>query len=143
MKWFLKICQGNVAIEFALFLPLLFLLFSGVVNFGLILNNQNQLNGVVSAGMLYAAGNSSVPGAVQAAMVASAPNLNPLTVTAATFFQCLNGSQPLANGTCPGGVTPPKYVSVTATSQVSLVALDFALPNPFTTSAQGTIRTLQ
>lgn len=138
---FLKITQGNVVIEFALVLPVLLLILSGVINFGLILANQNQLNGVVSAGMLYAFGNSSAPAAVQTAMTSSTTNLSPLTVTATTFCQCLNGTKPLCTSTCPGGLSPPKYVTVTAQSQVSLVALDFVLPNPFVTNAQGTIRT--
>jgi Flp pilus assembly protein TadG len=143
MRNFIKRSTGNVAIEFALMLPVLFLLFSGVVNFGLILINQNQLNGVVSAGMLFAFGNSSVPAAVQAAMTNSTTNLNPLSVTATTFCRCPNGTTPLCTATCPGNVPPAKYVTVTAQSEVSLVALDFVLPNPFPTSVQGTIRTLR
>lgn len=139
---FLTRAKGNVAIEFAIVLPFLFLLFSGIVNFGLILGNQNQVNGVVSAGMLFAFGNSSVPASVQAAMLASAPpNLSPLTTTATTFCRCLNGTTPLCTSTCSDGSTPVKYVTVTASSQVDLVALDFVLTNPFVTSAQGTIRT--
>jgi Flp pilus assembly protein TadG len=138
---FLKRSRGNVAIEFALVLPVLFLILSGVINFGLILANKNQLNGVVSAGMLFAFGNSSVPAAVKAAMDTSTTNLSPLTTTATTFCQCLDGTQPLCTATCTGGVTPPKYVTVTAQSNVSLFALDFILTNPFVTNAQGTIRT--
>lgn len=143
MRNFIKRSRGNVAIEFALLLPVLFLLFSGAINFGLILGNQNQVNGVVSAGMLYAFGNSSVPASVQAAMTNSTTNLNPLTVSATTFCQCPDGSKPLCTATCTGNVAPAKYVTVTAQSQVSLVALDFALANPFPTSATGTIRTLR
>ena len=143
MKNFFKTSKGNVVIEFAFVLPVLVLLLSGVINFGLILANKNQLNGVVSAGLLYAFGNSSVPSAVQLAMTNSTTNLSPLTVTATTFCQCLDGTQPVCTSTCPGGITPPKYVTVTAESQVSLVALDFILSDPFVTNAQGTIRTLR
>lgn len=138
---FLKASKGNVVIEFAFVLPVFVLLLSGVINFGLILANENQLNGVVSAGLLYAFGNSSVPAAVQLAMTNSTTNLSPLTVTATTFCQCLDGTQPLCTNKCADGSTPPKYVTVTAQSQVSLVALDFILSDPFVTHAQGTIRT--
>ncbi len=138
-NFFSKATQGNAAIEFALILPVLFLLLSGVVNFGLILANKNQLNGVVSAGMLYAFGNSSIPSAVQNAMTAST-NLSPLTVSATTFCECMNGSNPGCSNTCPDGSTVGTYVTVTAQSQVTLIALDFILPSPFVTSAQGTIR---
>lgn len=132
---------GGAAIEFAILLPIFILIFSGIINFGLILINQNQLNGVVSAGMLYAFGNSSVPAAVQLAMTNSTTNLTPLTTTATTFCACLGGSPVLCTSTCSGGGTPLKYVTVTAQSQVSLVALNFVLTDPFITSAQGTIRT--
>lgn len=140
---FLKNSIGNVAIEFALVLPIFLLLFSGIVNFGLILSSKNQLNGVVSAGMLYAFGNSSVPSAVQSAMTNSTTNLSPLTVTATTYCECLDGSKPLCTATCSGGISPSKYVAVAAQSQVSLIALDFLLPNPFVITAQGVIRTLK
>lgn len=138
---FLKTSRGNVAIEFALVLPVIILLLSGIINFGLILANKNQLNGVVNAGLLYAFGNSSVPAAVQAAMTSSTTNLSPLTVTATTFCQCLDGTKPLCTATCTGGIAPAKYVTVTAQSQVNLVALSIGLSNPFITTAQGTIRT--
>lgn len=138
---FLQAAKGNVVIEFAFVLPLLILILSGVINFGLILANKNQLNGVVSAGILYGFGNSSVPAAVQLAMTNSTTNLSPLTTTATTFCQCLDGTQPLCTDTCPGGITPPKYVTVTAQSQVNLIAVNFVLTNPFVTTAQGTIRT--
>lgn len=138
---FFKTSRGNIAIEFALVLPVLLLLLSGVMNFGLILANKNQLNGVVSTGMLYAFGNSSVPAAVKLAMDNSTTNLSPLTTTATTFCQCLDGTKPLCTATCADGSTPAKYVTVTAQSQVDLIALDFVLTNPFVTNAQGTIRT--
>ncbi len=138
---FMKNSVGNVAIEFALVLPFIFLILSGVFNFGLILANQNKLDAVASAGMLYAFGNSSSPAAVQLAMQNSTTNLTPLTVTATQFCQCLNGSNPGCSKTCSDGSTPGTYVTVTAQSQVNLIALDFALTNPFITNVQGTIRT--
>ncbi|MBA3813198.1 MAG: pilus assembly protein [Alphaproteobacteria bacterium] len=140
---FLKQSKGNVAIEFAIVLPFLFLLLSGIMNFGLILANKNQLNGVVNAGMLFAFGNSSVPAAVELAMTTSTTNLSPLTVKAITFCVCSGGAPASCTATCPGGLPLSKYVTVTAQSQVNLVALDFILTNPFVTNAQGTIRTLR
>lgn len=137
---FIRNSLGNVAIEFALVLPFLLLILSGVFNFGLILANQNQLNAVASAGLLYAFGNSSSPAAVQTAMQ-NATNLTPLTVTATQFCQCLDGSNPGCSKTCAGGVTPGTYVTVTAQSKVNLIAIEFLLTNPFVTTAQGTIRT--
>ena len=133
--------SGNVAIEFAIILPIVFLMLSGVLNFGLILANQNQLNAVASVGMLYAFGNSSSPAAVKTAMQNATTNLTPLTVTATQFCQCSNGTNIACSKTCTGGVVPGTYVTVTANSQVNLIALDYLLTNPFVTSVQGTIRT--
>jgi Flp pilus assembly protein TadG len=137
---FIRNSIGNVAIEFALVLPFIFLLLSGIINFGLILANQNQLNDVVSAGMLDAFGNSASPSAVQNAMQ-NATSISPLTVTATQFCQCLNGTTQACTQTCSDGSTPGTYMTVTAQSQVSLIALDFVLTNPFVINAQGTIRT--
>lgn len=148
----LKRSNGNVALEFALALPVFFLLLSGVINYGLILANQNLVNGVASAGMLYAFGNSSTASLVKTTMDNSTTNLgplttHPLTTTATTFCKCLTGTTPIGavpptcSGTCTDGSAVPKYVTVTAQSQVDLIALDFTLANPFVTSAQGTIRT--
>ena len=138
---FIKESESNVAIEFAIVVPVVFLLLFGVINFGLILGNQNQFNAVASAGMLYAFGKSSSPTAVQTAMTNSAPNLTPLTVTATQFCQCLNGANIVCTKTCAGGVVPGTYVTVTAQSQVNLIALNFILQDPFVTTIQGTIRT--
>ncbi len=138
---FIRSSKGNAAIEFALVLPLVFLILSGVLNFGLILANQNQLNSVASAGMLYAFGVSSSPVAVQTAMQNSTTNLTPLTVTATQFCQCLNGTNLVCTNTCADGSTPGTYVTVTAQSQVIPLALAFVLPNPFVTHVQATIRT--
>ncbi len=138
----LKNSKGAVAIEFALVLPFLFLLLSGVINFGFILANQNLLNNVASAGILYAFGNAPNPNPsqttlIQNAAIASTPNLTPLTINVTQFNQCVTGGTP---PNCSDG-SSPSYITVTATSSVNLMALDFVLPNPFTTQATGTIRT--
>jgi len=143
---FLKNSRGTAAIEFALTLSLMFLVLSGVLNFGLILGNQNQLYDVVSAGMLYAFGNVSDPTIVQNIMQ-NTTNLSPLTVTATKVCLCYPSTNnpsgsPTANActtSCQG--TLGIYMMVNAKSQVNLMALDFVLQNPFITKAEGTIRT--
>jgi len=144
-KHFLKNTKGTAAIEFALILPILFLLLSGVINFGLILINKTQLDAVVSSGMLYAFGVSGVPSAVNTAMNATVlKNLSlfgPLTTTVTQFCQCLTGVNVPCNSTCMGGSSPGVYDQVTASSSVSLIALDFVLTNPFPTTNTGIIRT--
>lgn len=144
---FLKNSNGTVAVEFAITLPFLFLLLSGVINFGLILGNQNQLNAVASAGLLYAFANSANPTAVKTAMQTTT-NLSPLTLTATKVCKCYpsnntpSGAPTEAECTssCSSGVLG-SYITITTQSQVDLIALDFILPNPFVTNVRGTIRT--
>lgn len=138
-SYLMKTTKGNVAIEFAIVLPVIFLVLSGVINFGLILINQNQLNAVASAGILYAYGNSPNPVTIQSIMN-DATNITPLTVTATQVCNCLPGGNIACTGTCPSGTPPNTYISVTAQSQVSLLAPDFTITNPFVTNAQATIR---
>jgi Flp pilus assembly protein TadG len=134
--------KGSVAIEFALITPILLILLSGTINFGLILVNQNLLNQSASAGILYAFGNSSNTTLIQNAMSGSTPNLSPLTTTATQFCQCAGANVSCSTVTCSDGTTPAAYVSVTAQSQVTPILFDlFSLPSPFVTTSKGTVRT--
>lgn len=144
---FLKNSCGNVAIEFALVMPLLFLILSGIMNFGRVLGNKNQLNTVVSVGMLYAFGNSSTPAGITAAMTATlTPPLPNLTLTATKVCKCYpvsgtpSGAPTEAACTAGCATTLGSYIKLTATSQVDLMALDFIMANPFPTTSSATIR---
>lgn len=141
---FLSHSKGNVAIEFALVLPVIFLLLSGVINFGLILANKNQLNSAVNAGLFYAyAHPSATTQNIIDEAVASTPLLTPLTVTVTQFCGCVDGSTsalPCTTACAGTTILPGTYTTVTAQSSVDLIALDFVLDNPFITSAQGIMR---
>lgn len=138
---FFKNSSANAAIEFAIVLPFILLLLSGIINFGLILVNKNQLNTVAAAGIYFAFGNSSEPLLVTTAMDTST-NISPLTTAAVSFCECLDETPVTGcSETCNDGKAPNKYVTVTAESQVDLVALTFALQNPYTNTVQATIRT--
>lgn len=139
-EFLFKNVKGNVAIEFAIVAPFLFLLLSGVMNFGLILSNQHQLYSIVNAGMLYAAGQSKTPAEVQTIMQAAIPTMSPLTVTASSFCQC-DGVGATCGSTCSGGNTASTYITMTAQSSVTLIAPDFIIANPFTTTVTGMVRT--
>jgi len=139
MKKFLKNEWGAVLVEAALSLPLIFLLFSGAINLGLIIAAKNTLTGVVSVGMLHAIGNSSDPVVVSNAMTDST-NITPLTVTAVQVCQCIGGSEPGCGHSCPDGKPAPKYIKISANSTVDLYAPDFVVTNPFPISVQAMIR---
>jgi uncharacterized membrane protein len=138
-KGFLRDTRGVAVVEFALILPTLFLLLSGVINFGLIIAKKNELTNVVSVGTLFAFGNSSNIAIVEAA-AKNSTNLNPLTVTVTQYCQCIGGAQPGCGKTCADGFPAPSYIQVVASSTVNLIALDFILTNPYPITVQGIIR---
>lgn len=135
----LKDTKAVAAIEFALALPVLAILFSGLINLGLIITKKIQLVGIVSVGMLYAYGNSSTPSSVQTAMQNST-TLSPVTVSATQFCRCLNGAMPSCGSLCIDGFTAAKYDTVTASTQVTLITPLFTVQDPYPISVQGTIR---
>ena len=139
-EFLFKNVKGNVAIEFAIVAPFLFLLLSGVMNFGLILANQNKLYSIVNAGILYAAGQSKTAAEVQIIMQAAIPTMSPLTVTTSSFCRC-GGASATCSSTCSDGSTAATYITMTAQSSVTLVAPDFIIANPFPTSVTGMVRT--
>jgi len=136
---FFRNSKGTAAIEFALALPILLLLLSGLVNFGLIIAKKNALTGIVSVGMLYAFGNQSTPALVQTSMAAST-DISPLTLTVTQTCECLDGSQPLCVVNCSDGKLPAKYVNITANSTVNLVVPAFVITNPFPITVTGSMR---
>ena len=116
------------------------ILLSGIMNFGLILANQNQLNSIVSAGILYAAGHDKTTSEVEAVMQ-GVTSMSSLNIEVSDSCQCLGGGSVACSSTCPEGGTPGRYITAKATSEVDLLAPAFIIDNPFPTSSQGTIRT--
>lgn len=136
---FIRKCQGTAAVEFALIMPMLFLVLSGIFNFGLILIKKDALNSVINAGLLYSIRQSSNMSNIQAKMSAST-SLTPLTVSATQSCQCSDGSAISCASLCTGGVQPSTFVTLTASSTVALYALDFVLTNPYPITETATIR---
>ena|SRR3990167_6379114 len=140
MVTFLRNNKGNIALEFAIVVPFLFVLLAGILNFGLIIANQNQLNSIVSAGLLYAACQDRTSAEVETVMN-NVTTLSPITNTATLFCQCLGGSAVSCSSTCPDGTTPMRYITAQSQSQVTLIVPDFIVSNPFVTTAKSTVRT--
>lgn len=149
---FLKQSRGNVAIEFALVLPIIFLLLSGIVNFGFILTYKNQLNSVVNAGLLYAYANPNAPTATISTIMTTSTTLTLSPAPTATVTcKCLTTS--LASAVtppyctvppltaCSDGSNPGTYVTATAQTSVPLFTLGLGLENPFPLISTGSIRT--
>lgn len=135
----LKNNGGATAIEFAIIVPVLFLIFSGVVNVAFIVVQKHKLAGVISVGALYGVTQSNVA-TIENAMT-NATNLTPLTFASSVFCGCNDGSTVGCSTKCSGNVTPGNYLKITASTTASLLALDFFLTNPYLLNATFTIRT--
>jgi Flp pilus assembly protein TadG len=93
--------QGQSLVEFALIAPMLLLLATGIMVFGVAMNNYLQLTNAVSVGARTVAINAGVtldPCATAAnAITAAAPGLNPANFT---FSYTFSGN-PYSSKTCP------------------------------------------
>jgi Flp pilus assembly protein TadG len=146
---------GTAAIEFALFLPFLLLLLTGVVELGFSAYEAMQVSNAVEAGALYAAANMATFSAANTATAttsgAALPlGLNTLTATPApsTFCGCpsaagsvsnLGAPPPLCATTfptaCAGGAAGT-YVRVNASlNHMAIFPTSWGLPTAFTATA--------
>jgi Flp pilus assembly protein TadG len=96
--------QGSALVEFALVLPMLLLLTTGILVFGVAMNNYMQLTNAVSIGartMAVNAGLTLDPCALGAsAITTAAPNLNAASLT---YNFTLNGTAYNNQSTCSSG----------------------------------------
>jgi Flp pilus assembly protein TadG len=134
----LKSSNGNVAIEFAFVLPVLLLLIIAALDFGLVEWNKIYVRSAVNAGIDYALGVSSTPGLVQTAIQNATP-LSNLTISVTQFCQCSDNSSIACTGTCPGGTTPDKYISINVQTNVSLSGVYSFVANPYPITETATV----
>lgn len=107
----LREVEGSALVEMALAFPVMLIAVSGILGFGLMLNQDIQLNNAVKIGAQYLSdrrGNTTDPCAdTISAIEAAAPNLQSSQMT---FSITINGNTPNtfakgATATCTGGVT--------------------------------------
>ncbi len=149
--------SGTAAIEFALFLPLLLLLLTGIVELGFSAYEAMQVNNAVDAGAIYAAANAAntfSATTTAAATVAGATlpsGLNTLTATPAPTQFCgcpsaagsvsnLGASPPVCATTfptaCSGSTPAGTYVKVNASlNHMVMFPTTWGLPTTFTATA--------
>ena len=119
---FLRSEEGSSLLEFALILPLVLLLFIGVVDLGFAVAESMSVEDAARAGAEY----GSLPGksndlvGMQSAAQNAANGLSTLQVTASNWCSCTpNGSAVSCTSTCPGN--PVEYVQVQTSATVSTV----------------------
>jgi len=144
--------SGTAAIEFALFLPFLLLLLTGIVELGFSAYEAMQVNNAVDAGAIYAAANAantfSATNTANAAVAGAIlpPGLNTLTATPAPtqFCGCPSaagsvsnlGAPPCSATACSGSTPAGTYVKVNASlNHMVIFPTTWGLPTTFTATA--------
>ncbi len=139
IKQFNQRSKGSTLVEFTLIVPIAFLIFAGLANFGYVAHGYLKMNVAMNAGVLYAFNNSPNPANVRNAMT-NAINQPSLTTTIIQFCECSNGAQPGCTATCSDGKAPGSYMTITAQLPVTLPFASFILTSPYTISEKVTFR---
>lgn len=113
-------CRGNVLIEFAIALPVLFLLVVGMFDLGRYGLQKSSLLQGAQAGVRYGIVAYNESSNINST-AATATGLTGVTATNNVFCECLSGATVSCSTTCGSGQTLKRYVSVTTTKSFSTV----------------------
>ena len=142
--------RGQALIEFALIVPVLFLLFVGCLDFGRVFYNGMAVTHAARAGAQYGAQSNILsvdnPGITQAAL-AAAGDVQGVTVTPAQCCQCAtqsgctggSGTVDCITGTCTEGA-PQLFVQVTAQKTFTTLFPYPGIPSTTNLNRKATIR---
>jgi Flp pilus assembly protein TadG len=127
--------DGNVMIEFALALPIIFLLMAGLLDLGRFsLQKSALLQGAregAQYGILAPTDTTNINTTAQ-----NATSLTGVTATNSVFCECVAGTTVSCSATCTGSQTLKKYITVTTTmsfgSVLSVATLNFGTFGSFT-----------
>lgn len=112
--------SGNVIIEFALALPVLFLLLAGLIDLGNYgLQKSSLLQGAregAQFGIVSYSASSSINSTAQ-----NATGLTGVTASNTVFCECVAGTTVSCSTTCSSGQTFKRYITVTTTKSFSSV----------------------
>jgi Flp pilus assembly protein TadG len=145
-----RAARGTAAIEFAIAIPMLLILLTGLVDVGLAAYDAMQVQYAAEAGGFYVSRHGwdpgSSPGLIAAAVVNSS-KVKGIQVPAATQFCGCPGAGGIATTACPpstatcaDGSTPSQYVQVNATLPYSAILPAPWLPLPASFSGQSIVR---
>jgi len=133
--------RGTAAIEFALILPIIALLFTALFDLGYLAYETMEVQAAAEAGAQYAAKNTWNAGAITAA-VTSATGMSGISAVPAPtqFCACPTGttlSPATCGSTCSGGGTTGTYGQISAQKQHWTVLPYPTLPQPFIIAGQA------
>lgn len=147
----LRARSGTSAVEFAILLPVVAAIIVPLVDLGMGLYTQEQVQVSAQAGAQYAALRGWNSGANASAIqnaVTSATSLSSITASPAPSQSCgcLNGASIVAascGSTCPDGSTSGVYVTVNAQTAYTPLLPYPVLGNAVTLTSQSTVRVPQ
>jgi Flp pilus assembly protein TadG len=141
-KRFAECCEGSALVDFALLLPVLVLIFIGVVDYSLFLQQEMQVSEAAAAGAAYGAipGNTKDYTGMQTAARNTAIGISGFAVTAVDIFTCTPGGTAVTSSTtCSGYGTPIEYVQV-QTSATLTPLFSYAGISTLTLKGNATVR---
>lgn len=113
-------CRGNVLIEFALMLPVLFLLLVGMLDLGRYSLQKSAMLQGAQAGAQYGIVAYTESSNINST-ASGATGLTGVTATNNVFCECVSGTTVSCSTTCGTGQTLKRYVTVTTTKSFSTV----------------------
>ncbi len=116
--------HGSMMLELALILPVALLLFFGVINYGLLLQQSTVITDAARAGAEYAQipGNETNTTQMQSVALASASSIPGIHATATTYCTCPPATGAVScSGYCSSYGQPAMYAQVTTSATLSLL----------------------
>ncbi len=135
--------SGNVAVEFALVLPFTALMISGLIEFGMAVNNGTSLENGARSGAQFAL-EQGLDTAGIVATVAGASNLDPATLAVASqeFYECSDswGTEVAAGTDCGVDIPLARFIRVTVTQNYSAFFPFLSSMTPTQMAGSATVR---
>jgi len=124
--------DGSALVEFAVFLPILAMVFVVCVDYALMVQEQIQVQDAATAGAAYGAipGNQSNLTGMQNAAINAAPGVSGFNAVASNVYTCTPGGTAVTSTTtCSGYGTPIEYVRVHTTATASPLLAYSGIPS--------------
>lgn len=133
--------DGNVAVEFALVLPMLILIFAGVVDFGRAVYDRMALETAARGAVQYARQNPADATGIQLAALSAGGLPATATVDALQVFcECPDGSSIGCGTVCASGEPLLRFLSVTVREDFETLFPYPGVPSPLALAGSATIR---
>lgn len=138
VRRFGRAAGGAAAVEFALLAPVLVVVLSGIVGYGLAMFDKIDLVSATRAGAQLALIDSSDTSAIENAVVgATGLGITAADVSTTEYCECLDGSTITCGATCGDGSDNRHFMTITATFDHTLLLIG----NTVTLTGETTVRT--